>query len=853
MKLFVLFFLLIFYLSDYAQVEDKFTDGNFTLNPNWVGSDTKFEVNNSFQLHTKSTISDTAFLAVENKLNFTNDVEWRLWMKLSFSPSSNNFSRFYLVSNMLDLRKNPDGYYLQFGESGSNDAIRLFKQKSSISTQIFSGNLGTISSNFILSLKVNRDANGDWKIYTDFNGNENFTLEASANDPELPTGKFSGLYCQFTKTYASKFYFDNFYCGPKIVDKTPPILQQIQVLDNTHLKLTFSETVDSVSATDVSNYSLLNETILIAQAARDVNAKSCVLLQLDSPLSNAKQYTLMLSQLSDITGNKLEQVTKSFYYILAEKPEKGDVIINEIMSNPSPPIALPEIEYVEIFNKSNKYFNLKNWVLSDGNTTGKISDAWIAPNEYKVLCNANALAFVNNSIGVHSFPSLNNSGDLVQLLDSNNQVIDLVRYETSWYVDSEKAKGGYGLERINPYHPCSDKLNWKVTESNEGGTPGDQNSIFDTLPSLKGLSILTANLESDTILQVSFSASVDSASVMNAMYAINPNVTILSKNFINKELTINIEKPAIATTYQLNIQHINDCWNKSYDISSEFARTEQPNPLDICINELLVNPVSGACDFVEIYNTSQKWVNLKGLQFANYEQDVIANIKTISENRILKPGEYAFVTPSISKQKSLFSTINESVGCEMALPGYNNDSGTVILLKNNTIIDKVSYKDKWHFALIDNTEGKSLERINPFANSCLSDNWHTASETVGYATPGLQNSHYLSSDVSQKTRLVVDRISPENDGFEDILELVYQTDLDENMCTITILNAEGQEMIKLKENELIPQNGSVFWDGLTSNKQKAPVGMYIIYFQSFNLKSGKTYFKKLPFLVAGKI
>ena len=72
MRYFLLFFCSFLYLIDYAQITDGFTDGNFTLNPNWVGSDTKFEVNNSFQLHSKSTTSDSIFLALENKLDFQN-------------------------------------------------------------------------------------------------------------------------------------------------------------------------------------------------------------------------------------------------------------------------------------------------------------------------------------------------------------------------------------------------------------------------------------------------------------------------------------------------------------------------------------------------------------------------------------------------------------------------------------------------------------------------------------------------------------------------------------------------------------------------------------------------------------
>ena len=52
----------------FSQVEEQFTDGNFTLKPNWMGTDTKFEINSSFQLKTKDIQEDTAFLSVKHEL-----------------------------------------------------------------------------------------------------------------------------------------------------------------------------------------------------------------------------------------------------------------------------------------------------------------------------------------------------------------------------------------------------------------------------------------------------------------------------------------------------------------------------------------------------------------------------------------------------------------------------------------------------------------------------------------------------------------------------------------------------------------------------------------------------------------
>ena len=70
-----------------AQVNDNFSDGNFTANPTWLGDTTKFIVNSSFQLQLNApAITDTAYIStISNRLDST---EWQFWVKLDFSPST---------------------------------------------------------------------------------------------------------------------------------------------------------------------------------------------------------------------------------------------------------------------------------------------------------------------------------------------------------------------------------------------------------------------------------------------------------------------------------------------------------------------------------------------------------------------------------------------------------------------------------------------------------------------------------------------------------------------------------------------------------------------------------------------
>ncbi|MEY3148152.1 MAG: hypothetical protein RL688_1371, partial [Actinomycetota bacterium] len=56
--------------------------------------------------------------------------------------------------------------------------------------------------------------------------------------------------------------------------------------------------------------------------------------------------------------------------------------------------------------------------------------------------------------------------------------------------------------------------------------------------------------------------------------------------------------------------------------------------------------------------------------------------------------------------------------------------------------DRVAYLNDWHFKLISDEEGVSLERIDHNAVSQDASNWHSAASSVNYGTPTYKNSQY---------------------------------------------------------------------------------------------------------------
>lgn len=854
----ILVFLCFFSSKFIAQVVDDFSDGDFTTNPTWSGTTADFIINTSEQLQLNNTVAATSYLTTPHNLTDLTSKEWRIWVKQTFSPSSSNFGKVYLTADNSDLTQVQNGYYLQFGEANAFDAIRLYKIEAGVSTQLCAGIDGQISSSFTVRVRVKRDAIGNWSLFADLSGGQSYILQGTAFDTGSLTGTHFGILDVYTASNANKFFYDDIYIGNEIIDNQPPVLNSATAISSTQVDVLFNESLDQTSAQNVLNYSL-NPSVSISSASIDPLNTALVHLTTATGFTNGTTYSLTSNNVSDISNNVSGNQTTNFQYLVADSVLPGDVIINEFFPDPTPVIGLPEVEFVEIYNKSNKIFNLSGWKIGDASTDGTVANSWLLPGEYKVLtATANIPLFTNTSaVGVTSFPSLNNAGDDVVLKDNYGQIIDKLTYTDNWYRDEVKRNGGYSLELINPNDPCSDEDNWIASNWILGGTPGGINSVYSNIPDTVAPSISLSLALAPNFLELQFDEGMDSTSLANALLSFNPNLTIQNK-FIQGAhpnlMTIQFNENLLSSQlYNFSIESIADCWLNSTNRNGIFVLPELPQKGDVVINEILQNPLNGGQDWVELYNNSDKIFNLKEWQFANFDNDTIDNFKTNQTNYFLFPHDYVVLGKDSNFVKSNYPASVSGKFLFSELPSYNNDSGSVYLIYNSEIIDKVSYLDDWHFDLLDNTDGVSLERIDPNGESSSSFNWHSAAEDVGFATPGGVNSQFLSAVSNGVITLTNDVFSPDNDGFEDVLQVSYQMNESGLLGKVTIFDDRGRLVRKLFSNELLGSKGTFTWDGLSDNQVKASIGVYVILFEAFSTNGGEIFTTKKAVTLAGRL
>lgn len=536
-----------------------------------------------------------------------------------------------------------------------------------------------------------------------------------------------------------------------------------------------------------------------------------------------------------------------------------DVVIDEIMADPTPQIGLPNNEWLELKNTTAAPINLQNWRIGDATgQSGPLPNFTLQPDSFVIVCTGSAVAAMSafgTTISVTSFPSLDNDGDQLFLRAANGRTIHAINYTTGWYQNEVKKDGGWTLEMIDTKSPCAGSSNWKASVSTTGGTPGKKNSIDAinndaTAPQLKR----AYTLDNVTIILV-YDEPVDSLSGATlANYSIDGGLTLLNATAIAplfNQVQLKTTTPlATNTVYTVTANNVKDCKSNNIGAANK-ARVGLPvdaSTGEWVINEILFNPRSNAFDFVEFYNNSNKIFDASKLYIANRNSTgVISSIKALSTTPFyIFPGDHIVETEDADNLAGQYLVKNpDNVLVVSSPPSFSDDEGTVVVLNfQGSVIDEVKYKDDWHFKLIDDAEGVSLERIDPAGQSQNETNWHSAASTAGYGTPTYKNSQYKLLNAINATIEATPKVfSPDNDGRDDITTIQYEVTEPGYITNITVFDGAGRPVRNLVRNGTLGLKGYWNWEGLDDKGNKLPMGTYIIFTEIFNLQGKKSTFK----------
>ncbi len=537
------------------------------------------------------------------------------------------------------------------------------------------------------------------------------------------------------------------------------------------------------------------------------------------------------------------------------------IVIDEIMADPTPQIGLPNTEWLELRNTTAGSINLQGYRLTKpgGTPSGAMPNFVLQPDSCVIVCTASqvpAMSVFGRTISVTSFPSMGNDGDQLVLLTPNGGTMHAVEYTTAFYKNAVKADGGWSLEMIDTKNACSGISNWQASNDSKGGTPGQKNSVDKSNPDNTAPQLLRAFAVNQQLVQLTFNEPLDSTRAAIAPnYSFSDGLTVTSATpvtplFNRVSLFLNATLQA-GKVYTVSANGVTDCSGNGIDKNYNRTRvglTSLADSNDVVVNEILFNPTPQAVDFVELYNRSNKILNLQEMILANRGTNGQLGTFTpiTSDNYAFFPKDFLVLTsdPAIVAQQ--YTVKQPAFMLPLtSMPSYPDDKGWAVVLNNQgKIVDELPYSEKWHFALVDNPEGVALERIDYEQPTNSKDNWTSAAKTAGYGTPTAQNSQYKTAGQPQGEITINPKIfSPDYDGYDDFALVEFKFPEPGYVANITIMDAAGRPVRVLQRNTTCAAQGSFRWDGLNDKQQRVPIGTYIIFTEIFNLKGQKQHYK----------
>jgi Lamin Tail Domain len=823
--------------------EDHFSPGNTVTTTNaWQGDVADFEVNAAGQLHLNAPVAGSSTLVLPYQVD--DSLRFSAWFRMDFAPSATNILQFWLSASTPDL-STADGYYLEMGENGNLDAIKLMKRSAGIATLVSTGASGALANQPAqAAFRVTRRSTGLFTLDADYLGTTNLVLQFSATDTEIATTgtKYAGVFCLYTDTRKDKYYFDDIALERLRPDLTPPQATTASILDAQTVQLNINETA-----------TLTNTIRAIAQPGNLTTPNLSIttsgngyIALFSTPFVSGTNYTFYLLSAADADGNIADTLVYTANYIAYETALAGDVILNEIFPDPTPSFGLPDYEYIEIVNRSGKYLKGDAITIRDGTSAAiKLTGVVLAPGDIHVLVGAGAGQNLPAGVkytAITGLPTLNNDGETITLANLNGETIDAITYDLTWYRDAVKDDGGYALERINPTLPCSDSQNWKASTAPIGGTPGAQNSVYDLTPDTTPPTIISAKLTAPKVLTVMLSEPAAEPVVFNpAAWFINPPDTEVSSVTKTGSATYVLQlqsEPKPGVLYTVFPAGITDCSGNLDAREFPFGVIETAVVQDLVINEFLFNPQTGSSRFVEIVNISNTFIDLAQCRFIGGEIG-FPKLVQITAPIVLAPDSMVVLTPDVADILQRYPLAHPKRLYKNDLPTLPDDAGTLAIEcfagTVVTMIDSFDYSKTWHSPFLSSTaqEGVSLEKLDLSLPGVLRSSWISAA-SPNNGTPTGPNSQKVGINPvtgADLIKLDANRLSPDGDGYEDFLSIQYQLPESGYFGAMQIFDSEGNLIKKLANAVLFGQNGVIRWDGDNDDGAIERPGIYLLFFE----------------------
>jgi hypothetical protein len=649
---------------------------------------------------------------------------------------------------------------------------------------------------------------------------------------------------------------DDFVLEDLVVDTVRPTLTTVKGYDEKELWLSFSESIDPVFALLPTAYRLEGNTPVAVRSLAD----SIVVLRMQEELQENKDYTLLIQQLPDPSGNFLRDTLLTFRYTDPTAYAYKSLVLNELMPAPRMDQDLPFVEYVELMNPLTKELRLDGLSYSTSTSTIVLPEYWMPPGGFLLLCpatQASQLQGYGKVMPLASWPTLNNSGTVLSL-QSAGELIDQLEYRSGSWGGAEFANGGYSLELPDPLYRCEGSSFLMPSSDPQRGTPGKQNARFLSTKDPGPLGVELAFFRNPRLVELVLNQPIFPLGGP-APFSFSPSLAVDSSRVSSSGNRVRLSLAVAALpsrVYALRAAALRRCMGAAGGVETQVVLTETPLQGELILNELLVEPRTGDPKFVELHNTSDsKFLSLTSWALGNLnEEGQPSQLRQFGgEGAMLAPKGYLALTEDVNRLRLSYpKSAAGNIQKLSSLPSFPISGGAVLLLSGTgEVVETLSYGSDWHHPLLRSTKGVALERISSSAPAGLAANWHSAASSEEHATPGRQNSTVLGDEVDaslvQVEPLVFD---PEGSRGPNFTTIRYSLEEIGWVGSFRIYGAGGQLVQVLGENQVLGRQGLYAWAGTDDSGNRVRPGYYVLVVEFFDLTGRVRQIKKTIVIAA---
>jgi len=549
---------------------------------------------------------------------------------------------------------------------------------------------------------------------------------------------------------------------------------------------------------------------------------------------------------------------------------QAGLVINEVLYDPEG--TDDGLEFVELYNPTQEAISLKGFVLETGNGANEAdwraaiewsTDIFVEPESYVLIGEA----------------AVSPTPDFVALLDLQNGP-DACRLRRG---DVVTDLVGWGLHTFPEYYegsPCEDVASGvSVGRLPDGADTQDNSSDFRSLlpptPARRNLCLVDAGLVPGSMatvpaLPLPFEPTEITVVVRNyglkRLLPVECVVRFFSGGGAEREflalLPVPVLEPGQSQPVSVSWQPTSEaCLKLEADVVTEGDENPQNDTTSftvragrgqVIVSEIMYAPVSGAPEWVELFNCSREPVDVRHW----WMEDSSRKKFLITSNcRLIEPEAYLLLVQEeegfrSSSPGACTGMFIEPEGGWPSLNNYNQPGeqfADVVCLRDSAgcISDYVAYSDEWC-----TRANSSIERVSKEASSRLAGNWCSSAAPSG-STPCQTNS---VSEISQLLRgreinMSTQVISPDGDGYKDRVVFSFSLPAPGFRVDLAVFDVSGRLVKKLLDQKKVGLVGQAIWDGTDEGARRVPPAVYVVHLATFG-PTGETRSSKTAIAVA---